>query len=294
MSCRNWRYRSSFLSVPAHRNVSVLRLIEEIVREGQKPVRFPHDISRQSLHFVVHHIECRKKWKDQKMNQRVDANQLGASKLSESESDNSSRQCLAVSELDDVNALVRKYRPYILRYALSALKDRDLAETVTQDCFLRAFNARARYRGECSVRTWLTAIAINLIRGSVRSRRFKFWQRVNASAADVKAVENTLEGHQQSPERNVLSRELLSRVWNIAGGLSERQRHIFYLRFAGDMELSEIAVATGLNTSAIKTHLHRALRTVRVRIRTANLQCDKLRKVPNSRDYQPEMASAQG
>jgi RNA polymerase sigma factor (sigma-70 family) len=122
------------------------------------------------------------------MTQRADETQLVALNLSGGDSDKSSSQCSAVSELDDVDALVRTYRPYILRFALSALKDRDLAETVTQDCFLRAFNSRSRYRGECSVRTWLTAIAINLIRGSVRSRRFKFWQRVNASAVDVKAL----------------------------------------------------------------------------------------------------------
>lgn len=207
------------------------------------------------------------------MTQRADETQFVALNLSGGDSHNSSSQCSVVSELDDVDGLVRKYRPYILRYALSALKDRDLAESVTQDCFLRAFNSRSLYRGECSVRTWLTAIAINLIRGSVRSRRFKFWQRVNASAVDVKAVENSLEGHQQSPEGNVLTRESLSRVWNVVSGLSERQRHIFYLRFARDMDLSEIAVATGLKISAIKTHLHRALGTVRVRIGAADLQC---------------------
>lgn len=207
------------------------------------------------------------------MNQRVDATQFEASNSSENDSDNRVSQCPAVSELDDVDALVRKYRPYILRYALSALKDRDLAESVAQDCFLRAFNSRALYRGECSVRTWLIAITINLIRGSVRSRRFKFWQRVNASAIDVNAVENRLEGHHQSPEHNVLSRELLSRVWNIVGGLSERQRHVFYLRFVQDMQLSEIAVATGMKISAIKTNLHRTVGTVRVRLGTGHLQC---------------------
>ena len=211
------------------------------------------------------------------MNQPVDAIQFEPSNLNERGLDNSSSQCSAVSELDDVDALVRKYRPYILRFALSALKDRDLAESVTQDCFLRAFNARSRYRGECSVRTWLTTIAINLIRGSVRSRRFKFWQRVNSSAVGVKAVENILEGHHQSPEGDVLYRELLDRVWNIVGGLSERQRHILYLRFVGDMELSEIAVATGMKISAIKSHLYRALGTVRVRIGMSRLQCDEAR-----------------
>jgi hypothetical protein len=61
----------------------------------------------------------------------------------------------------------------------------------------------------------------------------------------------------------------------IVGGLSER--HIFLLRFVGDMELPEIAVATGVKICAIKSHLHRALRTVRVRIGTAHLQCDPAR-----------------
>jgi RNA polymerase sigma-70 factor, ECF subfamily len=232
----------------------------------------PHDISRQSRHFVMHQNECLTRTEGLKMNERVDATRFEAPNLSEDYSNKRSSQCSAVSELDDIDALVRKYRPYILRYALSALKDRDLAETVTQDCFLRAFNSRSLYRGECSVRTWLTAIAINLIRGSVRSRRFKFWQRVNSSAIDVKAVENKFEAHQQSAEGTVLTRELLGRVWSIVSSLSERQKHIFYLRFARDMELSEIAVATGLKVSAIKTHLHRALRTVRVRIGTVHLQ----------------------
>ena len=43
------------------------------------------------------------------------------------------------ANLDDFEELVHTYRPSIFRYALSSLRDRDLAETVTQDCFLRAF-----------------------------------------------------------------------------------------------------------------------------------------------------------
>jgi len=210
------------------------------------------------------------------MDQRVDAAQFEGPNLSERHSDNDSSQCSRVSELDDIDALVRKYRPYILRYALSTLKDRDLAESVTQDCFLQAFNSRALYRGECSVRTWLTAILINLIRASVRSHRFKFWQRVSATAVDPKTIENQLQGRQQSPEGNMLTREVLSRVWKIVAGLSERQKHIFYLRFIREMELSEIAAATGMTISAIKTHLHRTLGRVRVLSKPISA-CDEAR-----------------
>lgn len=69
-----------------------------------------------------------------------------------------------VSDLEDIEELVRVYRSSVLRHAWWLLKDRDLAETVTQDCFMRAFNSRALYRGQCSVRTWLLAITTNLVR----------------------------------------------------------------------------------------------------------------------------------
>ncbi len=118
------------------------------------------------------------------------------------------------ADRDDFEKLVRTYRPCILRYALSALRDRDLAETVTQDCFLRAFKARACYRGDCSMRTWLFAIAKNLIRDHTRSRRFQFWKGVNGSAINLSEIENRVAGHQRSPEDSLLMREQLGRVWS--------------------------------------------------------------------------------
>jgi RNA polymerase sigma factor (sigma-70 family) len=93
-------------------------------------------------------------------------------------------------------------------------------------------------------------------------------------AIDVKAIENRLQAHQQSPESNVLTSELLGRVWNIVSGLSERQRRIFYLWFVGERSLSEIARATGLKVNAIKSHLHGTIGTVRLRIGTAQQQSD--------------------
>src|SRR5260370_22322254 len=90
-----------------------------------------------------------------------------------------------VSDLEDIDELVRIHRSSVLRHAWWLLKDRDLAESVTQDCFLRAFKARALYRGQCSVPTWLLAIATNLVRDTTRSRGFRFWKHVSTSAVDV-------------------------------------------------------------------------------------------------------------
>ena len=54
-----------------------------------------------------------------------------------------------VSELDDIDELVRLYRSRLLRYVVYSIKDQDLAETIIQDCFLKAYNGRASFRGDC-------------------------------------------------------------------------------------------------------------------------------------------------
>ena len=167
------------------------------------------------------------------------------------------------ADLDDFEELVRTHRLCILRYALSALKDKDLAETVTQDCFLKAFNARACYRGECSVRTWLFAITKNLIRDHTRSRRFQFWKGINASAINLSEIENRVADHQRSPEASLLMREQMRLVWSSVDELSERQRAVFILRFEEEMDLSEIASATGVAISTVKSQLYRAVGSIR-------------------------------
>ena len=73
-------------------------------------------------------------------------------------------------ELADFDEVVRLYRPRILRFLLSSLTDRDAAETLTQECFLKAWNARHQFRGDASLGTWLTRIAVNLMRDHLRSR----------------------------------------------------------------------------------------------------------------------------
>jgi RNA polymerase sigma-70 factor, ECF subfamily len=169
-----------------------------------------------------------------------------------------------VSDLEDIEELVRVHRSSVLRHAWWLLKDKDLAETVTQDCFLRAFNSRALYRGQCSVRTWLLAITTNLVRDRTRTNGFRFWRQVRSSAVDVCAMENRVACRRQTVEAEMLTRENLSHLWAMVDGLPGRQRTVFMLRFVEEMRVSEIAETTGLNLSTVKSLLYRALHTVRV------------------------------
>jgi len=59
----------------------------------------------------------------------------------------------SVSELEEIDGLVRIYRPRLLRFVTFSIGDQDLAESIVQDCFLRAYNARESFRGDCTVST---------------------------------------------------------------------------------------------------------------------------------------------
>jgi RNA polymerase sigma-70 factor (ECF subfamily) len=171
----------------------------------------------------------------------------------------------ALLNLADFDEVVRLYRPRIFRFLLASLRDRDTAENLTQDCFLRAYMARGRFRGDCSLSTWLMKIAMNLLRDHLRSRRMRFWTKTRESALDPMDVSDWLPDERSSPEESFAARVQVKAVWEAVNKLPANQRSVFVLRFVEEMELKEIADVTGMNPSTVKTHLYRALAAVRAR-----------------------------
>ena len=159
-----------------------------------------------------------------------------------------------------------RYRPQIFRFLLASLRDPDAAETLTQDCLLKAHRNWASFRGESSVMTWLLRIAINLQKDHWRNRRMQFWRHTRANAVDLDEASDWLPSGERSAEQQMLAREQVQQVWKAMEGLSERQRTVFLLRYVEDRELSDIASSTGLSEGTVKAHLSRALGKVRAEL----------------------------
>ncbi len=168
--------------------------------------------------------------------------------------------------LDDIEGVMRLYRGRILRYSTFAVRDRDAAETITQECFLKAYRAREGFRGDCSLSTWLMQIAVNLVRDYARSRQFQFWKRSQIASVDVSEVTEFLPHPGSSAESGLLAKEQLRSVWATVEKLSKLQREVFVLRFVEEMELREIASVMAIKESTVKSHLYRALNTVRTKV----------------------------
>lgn len=167
--------------------------------------------------------------------------------------------------MDDMASIVATYEQRIFRFHLISIRDRDVAQSLTQDTFLRAWSARNTFRGDCSISTWLMRIALNLIRDHTRTDRFRFWKRVSETAVDVSDISSHVPHRDSSLESRLIATEQMALVWESVAQLSDRQRNVFLLRFLEELELSEIATITGLPISTVKTHLYRALATIRAR-----------------------------
>jgi RNA polymerase sigma-70 factor (ECF subfamily) len=163
----------------------------------------------------------------------------------------------------DFATVVNNHRAQIFRFLLASTRDVDLAETLTQDCFLKAHQNWSSFRGESSAMTWLMRIAINLQKDHWRNRRLQFWRQTRTNSVDAEEAGDWLASGERTPEQKMLAREQVSNVWRAVEGLSERQRTVFLLRFVEELELREIASATGLSEGTIKAHLSRALARVR-------------------------------
>lgn len=169
-------------------------------------------------------------------------------------------------ELADFDAVVRRHQPAVFRFLLASLREREAAENLTQECFLRAYQGRRNFRGDASVRTWLMRIAVNLLNDYRKSARLRFWRRAAQTSLDVSFTGDWLADRRSSPEAEAAAREQVQAVWRAVAGLSERQRAVFLLRFVEEMEVREIAGAMGLREGTVKAHLFRAVEAVRKKI----------------------------
>lgn len=168
----------------------------------------------------------------------------------------------------DFERLVPEYQQRIYRILLGLVRDPEAADNLTQECFVRAYERRASFRGESSAFTWLVAIAVNLARDQARDRRAGFWRRLFTGPVEEREDEMArVTDGRSSAEQRMMAAQQLSQVWRVVDGLSARQREVFLLRFVEELPLEQIAEVTGMRVGTVKAHLSRAVATVRERVR---------------------------
>jgi len=171
----------------------------------------------------------------------------------------------AESPFADFDEFIRLYQQRVYRLVLAQTGEADLAEEITQECFIRAFQKQKGFRGDCQVFTWLARIAINLVRDHFRNRRFAMWRkliRFDASEPQQSQAEQVPDPA-STPEEHLLRRERLERVSRRIQRLTTPQRDALLLSAVEGMSIEEISRATNRRPGTVKSHLHRAMINLR-------------------------------
>jgi RNA polymerase sigma-70 factor (ECF subfamily) len=163
-----------------------------------------------------------------------------------------------------LEGLVREHYAYIRRLALTILDDGGAeagaeAEDAAQETFITAYRALAGFRGGSSLKTWLTAIAVNTCRARLRRRKLR------------QALHSTLQGlhlsqRLASPEETASQNEAQRLLWQTVDSLDEKHRLPVILRYVHELTVPEIAASLRTNEGTIHSRLHYARKTLLERL----------------------------
>ncbi len=163
--------------------------------------------------------------------------------------------------------LVRAYDQSVLRLALNLLRSPDDASDVYQEAFLRVYRNLHTFRFDCSFHTWLYRIVTNLCLDHLRKRKVRREEStvVETGEGPLDRIDSLAEERVHGdPQRNLLSRELRSKIEAVLSDLTARERMVFELRHYQGMRLRAIGEMLGTSEEAAKNCLFRATQKMRV------------------------------
>lgn len=178
---------------------------------------------------------------------------------------NSSEELISRARRGDDEAfrlIFERYGRPIISFIYDMVGQRDLAEELTQETFVRAYKNIGGLRDETKLSTWLFGIAKNVARESIRSK-YKDDSRVGID--DDRVME--LSDNNLLPDGALLNKELNGVIQSALGALDEDKRLVFSLKVFQQRSYEEIAEITGFSIPKLKTDLHRARTEMRRRIR---------------------------
>jgi RNA polymerase sigma-70 factor (ECF subfamily) len=157
--------------------------------------------------------------------------------------------------------LVELYQHRLVTVMHHLVGNKEEAEDLAQEVFLRVYRVRKKYRPRAKFSTWLFTIANNLALNALRTR-----QRKPVVPLDVRdsgplgprPAEQLVRDRDQQPGDRIQQQELAAIIQRALEGLNERQRVAVVLNKFEDMNYQEIAEVMGLTTKAVKSLLSRA------------------------------------
>ena len=163
--------------------------------------------------------------------------------------------------------LIRRYERPVFSLIFRMVRDRELAEDLAQDTFIKVLNHIDRYRPEFKLSSWLFKIANNVAIDHLRRRQLDTISMDGSPhAASAEAIESTsfeIALPQESPLAEMEARELGSAIERAISQLRPEYRSCILLRHVEGRSYEEIASTLDLPLGTVKTYIHRARHELR-------------------------------
>src|SRR5512146_1970225 len=176
-------------------------------------------------------------------------------------------QAAKAGDIGAFEQLVKRYDRNVFRIAQHITQNREDAEDVVQDAFLKAYQNLGQFQGQSKFYTWLVRIAVNEALMRLRRRRP---ERMVSLDEDVKTEEDTMPREvadwSPNPEQLYTQSELRDILTKTIQGLPSSFRTVFVLRDVEGLSTEETAEALSLSIPAVKSRLLRARLQLRERL----------------------------
>jgi RNA polymerase sigma-70 factor (ECF subfamily) len=163
--------------------------------------------------------------------------------------------------------LVRRYERPVFSIIFRMVRDREVAEDLAQDTFVKVLNHIDRYRPEFKFSSWLFKIANNLTIDHLRKRQLDTVSIDGsphaASAAEAEATSLDVQSRGESPLDEIEARELGTAIEQAIARLRPEYRACIMLRHVEGRSYEEIAATLDLPLGTVKTYIHRARHELR-------------------------------
>ena len=156
--------------------------------------------------------------------------------------------------------LVKKYEKMIYNLALSKLGNRENAQDLAQECFLRAYKMLRTYRTDAAFSTWLYRICQNLVYDFFRANKNRKGAEVSlyVQDADGEHREREIADISAGPLDIVVREEQIREIRELIGSLPEDLRDIIIMRDINNLSYREIAESLDIEIGTVKSRISRA------------------------------------
>jgi len=166
-----------------------------------------------------------------------------------------------------IDELIIRYQHRLLRYLLFLTGNRELAEDLFQDVWMRVLVRGAQFNGQARFETWLFTIARNLVIDHRRKRTMaSLDELVESGGEDDRPMSFEVADGEPTPFDRFSSLENREHIATALLELDTLHREVLVLRFHEEMSLEEIAKVTRAPLSTVKSRLYRGLAMMKPRL----------------------------